>query len=124
MKRWNVAWLIPLALWGCSQNYSEEKVDKALAKKGLTPVAQVATKAPLPSGHPPLPAAEGRLSLGGISAEIPEGWQPVPPREKRRPVIVKPLVALAAASVWALAISMLISPAEKSAFAIFSHAAT
>jgi len=38
----------------------------------------------LPSGHPPLPPAEGRQSLGGISAEIPEGWQQVPPSSSMR----------------------------------------
>lgn len=84
MNRWNIGWLVPLMLWGCSQNYSEEKVDKALAEKGLTPAAQAATKAPLPSGHPPLTAAEGRQSLGGISAEVPEGWQVVPPSSSMR----------------------------------------
>ena len=84
MTKWHLGWLVPLALWGCSQNYSEEKVDKALAQKGLAPIAQTATKTPLPSGHPPLIAAEGRQSLGGISAEMPEGWQQVPPSSSMR----------------------------------------
>jgi hypothetical protein len=76
--------LLLIACVGCSQNYSEKKVDEAFAEKGLTPVTGKTEKAPLPAGHPAVQAGPGRHSLGGISAVMPEGWRQVPPGSTMR----------------------------------------
>jgi hypothetical protein len=77
-------WLVPLLLGACSQNYSEKKVDEALAEKGLTSVTRSASSAQLPAGHPPLQGEQGRHALGGISAVVPDGWQQIPPSSSMR----------------------------------------
>ena len=67
--------LMLLLVWGCSQNFSEKRVEQALAERGLLPV------------KPALPAAgqpDGRQSLDGLEVMVPEGWQSVTPNNPIR----------------------------------------
>ncbi|MBT4497304.1 MAG: hypothetical protein HOC74_06260 [Gemmatimonadetes bacterium] len=82
MCKWRVWCLIPLLLVGCSQNYSDKKVDQALAEKKLTPAPR-APQQQLPAGHPQV-GEGGRHSLKGVSAILPEGWQQSPPSSSMR----------------------------------------
>lgn len=75
--------LLPILLLGCSQNYSEKKVDEALKEKGLTPVAATSQKALAPSSYGSQEAGK-RHSLGGLSTVLPEGWRQVPPSSSMR----------------------------------------
>ena len=82
MRKWPVWCLIPL-LVGCSQNYSDKKVDQALAEKKLRQITPALQKQQLPPGHPPM-GEGGRHSLKGVSAVLPEGWQQSPPSSSMR----------------------------------------
>jgi len=74
---WRPKWTwLAILLVSCSQNYSEKRVDEALKEKGLTPVPRSSQTASDP--------AAGRHSLGGISAVLPKGWQPVAPSSSMR----------------------------------------
>ena len=68
---------LAVLIGGCSQNYSDKKVEEALKEKGLTPVSRSFPE----QGRQ---ALGGRQSLGGISAVPSEGWQPVPPSSSMR----------------------------------------
>lgn len=66
---------------GCSQNYSDEKVEDALRKEGLDSIKLGEGKAQDTGGST---TAEGRISLGGISAIMPQGWQNIAPSSSMR----------------------------------------
>lgn len=66
---------------GCSQNYSDEKAEDALREEGFDPVKLGQAKAQDTGGST---AAEGRISLGGISVIMPQGWQNIAPSSSMR----------------------------------------
>jgi hypothetical protein len=96
------AWLwglCTLLTAGCSQNYSDQKSEAAMAQNGLTPIPKtVAEQTTLPADHPPIqrqaasPAAQSqsqsqsgeRQDLGGISVVMPPGWEQMPPANQMR----------------------------------------
>jgi hypothetical protein len=76
-----LAWTGLLAgLVGCSQNYSDQPAQQALAEKGLKPATPALPQAQSDQGQ----SAGQRQSLGGISAVPPQGWQRVSPSSSMR----------------------------------------
>jgi len=66
---------------GCSQNYSDKKVEEAFQEKGLQPLASRA--APSSSSSSGEVVAQ-RQSLGGISVTVPPDWRRVTPSSSMR----------------------------------------
>ena len=74
----------------CSQNYSPNKVDEALKEKGLSRLEAVAsapggqTKEAERLSAPTYDAGGEELSLPGLNALVPAGWQRRPPSSSMR----------------------------------------
>ena len=87
-RQWLSVPCIAFTLSACSQNYSPEQVDEALRENGLSRVEADAA----PSGHggtgasavSPYDADGESLSLPGLEASVPTGWQPRTPSSSMR----------------------------------------
>ncbi|MGY8825627.1 MAG: hypothetical protein ACKVJG_17110 [Candidatus Latescibacterota bacterium] len=84
MMRGIIGLLAAVLLTACSQNYSEESVDKALKEQGLRAVGgnqggqTTQAKALVPGQN------GARKSLGGLSVVVPEEWEEVKPSSSMR----------------------------------------
>ena len=87
MFGWKSLWLGGgvLLLLACSQNYSEKRVDEALAERDLHAFAGAGRTADRLSPSASRETADsGRQSLGGISVAVPQGWNSVSPSSSMR----------------------------------------
>ena len=90
-RRWMlIPCAVSLVLPACSQNYSPKDVDEALKEKGLSRLDAVAAS---PEGHsreaerlsaPAYDAGGEELSLPGLKAVVPAGWQRRSPSSSMR----------------------------------------
>lgn len=86
-------WLVgfsALCVVGCSQNYSNEEGDVAMAEKGFTPVPKGTIDENSESRQAQAEGLESaikngqRQDLGGISVVMPSGWEQMSPANQMR----------------------------------------
>jgi hypothetical protein len=72
-----------LGFVSCSQNYSNDKADKALSKRNLSAVLSVLNKRQVEPG-PNRVLAASQKGLDGIELAVPQGWEKVRPSSSMR----------------------------------------
>ena len=76
---WTCAWVFGII--GCSQNFSDQEPETAIAERGFTARSTTTTSA-VPAS--PLEQASSRQALGPLSAVAPKGWVAQQPSSSMR----------------------------------------